>query len=934
MPMPSPEEWAAKKAPVNHLENAIKAEGFTGRKADYIRATAQHESGGDPNAKSNKGATGIMQIMEGTFKANADKGWDYNNPAHNTHAGVREAGKQYDAANGNVAAAGAGYVGGNGARVKYYKGQPVVDKKNGYNSFGYGQQIVDKMPKFKSPAEWALGTPAQQAATARVGKTISDTAGGVVDLGKAAVASALTPSSGDMRLPLEHLEKKILDERNPGAYQRYVDERNRYKNAEAVPYPKLVEAILPKFVSNLAKDIPEVGNKAMIAGGHELNKLGAGTQQIGYDLAGGLAGSYARETGGDAALQKVKDWYNQKTGNLAQDQKSRDELYREFDEQSGLPGFVGASLPYMLDSLVAGPLLAKGASRVVSIPGKVIEAGVEEGKGLFRKGVGAMAESSDPILSHAGRRITEETVKPMVDKALAKSRHISLMPPMTDAGSLLGSSALGALEGGAHYDNSAIGGAISSALGTKLGNKFGPWVENSKNFRAHDPYEQELLHWWETKHGAKPMPGLKWGNQESQQFEAGMSNSENFSNPIKIRQQENDLINNRAAYEAIGAPVPGKNQNYTLSPEQIVAHKGKLQTDYENIEKNTTGVFKGTDANELNAINNQHTATAIATNIKNDKKVAKVVDDFHNQFKALMVPKRSVLGVPLPLTLTGEDFQLLRRKLKTEIDEAYSASVKNQPYAVQKAEALKPMLKILDGAIENGIRKGNMDGDAAVSVWKDLNEKYALTKMVHEHGTDIMGKFDPVKWGNYRMATDSERVITEGGRFASGKAGSGVPLRNNLPTGLTPDKPIPRLVELDRLAKIEYMRTHQAGSALAGMGLHPAEMDVKESLMAKLLKPKDLGGLSGPKNAALRAYLKGWPAHTGLLNWSGQGFGKLSNYTRAASVEKNAWPKTSQGVEDAYTGIHDKVRNIGKAYVDPWLEPTYSGFVDAMNKKN
>jgi soluble lytic murein transglycosylase-like protein len=92
MPMPSPEEWAAKKAPVNHLENAIKAEGFTGRKADYIRATAQHESGGDPNAKSNKGATGIMQIMEGTFKANADKGWDYNNPAHNTHAGVREAG--------------------------------------------------------------------------------------------------------------------------------------------------------------------------------------------------------------------------------------------------------------------------------------------------------------------------------------------------------------------------------------------------------------------------------------------------------------------------------------------------------------------------------------------------------------------------------------------------------------------------------------------------------------------------------------------------------------------------------------------------------------------------------------------------------------------------------------------------------------------------
>lgn len=132
------------------FDAALQAEGVTGKLADVARSIYTQESGGGKNTKtSNAGAVGGMQIIPTTFAGVADKGWDINNPEHNTRAGIRYLKQLDQQSGGDPALTAAGYYGGPGGMEKARKGIAVSDPRNpgAPNTLQYGQQVAARVPK-------------------------------------------------------------------------------------------------------------------------------------------------------------------------------------------------------------------------------------------------------------------------------------------------------------------------------------------------------------------------------------------------------------------------------------------------------------------------------------------------------------------------------------------------------------------------------------------------------------------------------------------------------------------------------------------------------------------------------------------------------------------------------------------------------------------
>ena len=96
---------------------------------DLIRAVIKAESANNPNALSNKGAMGLMQLMPNTAKMLGVKdAWD---PEQNIRGGVKYLSQLSDKFNGDVAKILAGYNAGPN-RVDQYNGVPPYAETQNY----------------------------------------------------------------------------------------------------------------------------------------------------------------------------------------------------------------------------------------------------------------------------------------------------------------------------------------------------------------------------------------------------------------------------------------------------------------------------------------------------------------------------------------------------------------------------------------------------------------------------------------------------------------------------------------------------------------------------------------------------------------------------------------------------------------------------------
>jgi hypothetical protein len=106
-----------------------EASSLYGVSADLVRAVIQTESGYNPRAVSQVGATGLMQLMPRTARALGIK--DPMDPKQNIFGGVKYLSQLLEKYNGNVALALASYNAGPG-NVAKHRGIPPFKETRGY----------------------------------------------------------------------------------------------------------------------------------------------------------------------------------------------------------------------------------------------------------------------------------------------------------------------------------------------------------------------------------------------------------------------------------------------------------------------------------------------------------------------------------------------------------------------------------------------------------------------------------------------------------------------------------------------------------------------------------------------------------------------------------------------------------------------------------
>lgn len=610
-------------------------------------------------------------------------------------------------------------------------------------------------------------------------------------------------------------------------------------------------------------------DKAMISAGRETTGLGTGTAEVGLNLAGAIA---------DAWSQKYPWLIDYKTAakpgqladRLAKQRAEDTNVNREAIANQGLPGALGASLPYVLTSALAGPLARKAADSALSTVEDVAQNIGSESKTLLARGSRAAAASDIAPLKWAGNKAVTEYVEPLEKWATARKLQQPMASPFRQgtASDILGSTALGAVEGGLNADSDAKNGAMAGLFGGISGRLLKPYIEAAP--RPNDQaYNEAVAN--RTARGRVPLPGEVLDDPALQSEEHAMRSHDNYSRLLKQHDLANQKVDNRDAYAAMGVDTGAT----SMTPAQLSEHLANVSEQYKTLEAQSKARLEPADLAELRS----HTMS-LAGGISDEAvKASKVAQEYYKKFTALRDSQkvnRASNGRMQPGVVDGTAWQNLRSELKEDIA-SYRDKGDNK-----SVDALRPFLTKIDTALEKGITKlggSPEEGTALVGKWKDLNEQYAMGKLLMNHGLDAFGDVNPTRLNSYFMTNDPERYL-------QGKGGR-----------------VKTLFDIARLAPIEK---RQAGSSLSGLnmtevGVEPkrTEREIFMSTPARLM-PKALS------EAYFRMYRRGYPGVTGLVpGMNGKDFGNTGLYTRSLAQGSQVHPAIINGIADTASGVRD-----------------------------
>jgi len=806
--MANPWELYANAAPapmqVSPIDAAISAEAKSPEEIAFLKSIFMQESSGGKNTKtSNRGAVGIGQIQPGTFKEVADKGWDISNPIQNAQASARYALKHFRENGGNTIVAAAGYYGGPGGAAKAKNGQAVSDPKNtkAPDTLKYGADVTARLPPWQQYAQ-------------DVKKFTTPVHEGMQHI----------PTPDEVKQDLYYQE---VQKRGPEAMKRY---------------------LRTKQMSPVSKILTSAGNEAI--------KFGLGTKEAGSGTAGMIANLFGAD--------KLDQFFADKMLEATRQNAEMDTQNKEYEENAGFWGGVGKALPYIVNSEGIGKPLVKGAGKVLTTVTEIPASAGRATRGVVVPAIEDLASKNIPFLTKGAQNVKRVITDPWARNVANKTKQVNFVNPyrVGVGADMLGSTALGGIEGILHPDYSFSEGATSSAIGAGLGNAIKPYLVKAPVFRSDT--EKELLRWGEDQ-GLKYLPGMQTGSKRLQKFEHAMRSDSTFADPIHRFDAGNDIVMNRTAFNAMGIP---KGEIDTMTPSLLDAHLKKLGNEYDTLENGTVANFRPIDKTELKSY---------VTNLAKDQTVAgrvlaKDATDYLKQIDQYTPQRDPLTGRIKAMDMQGSQYKDLRRRIQSDINKAYANGDSN------RAEVLKPILTKVDDAVERGIRQGK--GIEGVNKWKDLNERFAMTNLIIEHGMNPVGKFDPSRLAPHLLNSDTKRLLTERGN---------------------------RIVPLQKMVKLDWMAKHQMGSDLSGLGTKNIYNPTNPGIVPKLLMTPAAGFLPAIPEAALKLYTKGYPVTTGLLGMSGEGFGRPSLYTRAYEVSQQPHVAAANFVIDKSSALKNKL---------------------------
>jgi len=659
-------------------------------------------------------------------------------------------------------------------------------------------------------------------------------------------------------------------------------------NVNAVQKQKAMERARDLYIRGKGaqlrdEDVKEMGfvDKSMALAGRETDKLMSGAanlvdfvqgtkQELGESVFG-PEDSYDTPYAGVEQNNLFSDVGNRLYGDpskayedtnaRAAEQAEKDYYSRELESNAGLAE-ISKALPYFVTGM-AGPAFARKGSQAINLAAEGVKTGARRIGGRAGDVVRRSSARGNPIAQKAEREIMNPVEDYMVGlKARPKIRN-EFRAGL--GGELLGGSALGAIESGVHYDEDVMDGVYSSLLGTSVGKTFEPFLAKAPSKLTQA--EQDVLKWAHSK-GYRPLPGMATGQPRYQMREAGLRNDEKYAGPMRQLDEANDTVITNTAGEVMGLTPK---QMSELTPETLDTHLKSLSDEYQALEAASIGRIEKSKLKELRDLASNQPNTPVGN--KNTKTILGLMDEFDRLNKGAV---RDTRGRFKAATFDGSQYQDIRRKIKSAADMAYDK--KN----TDLYDSLKVMLNSLDEGMEKGIEK--YGGKASSQMWKDLNERYAMTHLVMQHGMNPMGGINLKRMGNYLMENDAKRTLT-------GQGG--------------------RVKDLQQLIKLDFMSKNQMGGGLSGAGIEHINKEPKSESSRLFSTPKDL---EVPLNRylRLRAYQFGYPARTGLLNLPRKSALSAPNIYRA--VEQGSDVHYERGKEAAEWGL-DKYKK-GSDFVD------------------
>lgn len=590
----------------------------------------------------------------------------------------------------------------------------------------------------------------------------------------------------------------------------------------------------------------------------EIRGLGTGMENFGDFLEDTITGNPEAIK---RTIARMKEWDKKKVRDK--------ELFENIDP---LTEAAGRSVPYLLSEGMAGPAMSARINKAVGLVGDAAKAGASKTGGRSVRALQNRAKKGD----HEAQLIVDKFVDPVAKQATrSKAR-----PPVEDyfrkgfIGDMGAMTALGAVEGATHVDDTALKGAVSSALGYGAGRVVGPRLEKGPDRLTER--NRELLDWWQDK-GYRPDPGMDSGIPVLQRKHSDAQRTNKYGPLLHDYEMANNQVVNKVLGEAMG--LEGKSLD-SMTKSALKDHVSSLRKEYDDLTLRSRGKIDKSEVRDLG----KRVSDQLQNSTKKSQK-ANTMRLYGELANITQEVRRDSRGRILPHTFSGKTYQKLRTDIKNAADEAYDKDGASH-------RALKSMLETLDKSMERGITLGQGSGRA--KEWKDINERWAMSKLAMDKGIDATGDVDMKKLSEHLMTKDSERLLTgEGGRVQN----------------------------MHRIAELSKLKSKQQRDVFGQNSIKDDETKFKGLLGTpyEFLVPVT-------DRAMTRAYMAGWPQNTGLLgaNVGGKHYGMKPKDTAKLlrAVEQGG---------DYHTGAYEKVKGAAGATGDV-LGGAWSSFEELLEE--
>lgn len=558
----------------------------------------------------------------------------------------------------------------------------------------------------------------------------------------------------------------------------------------------------------LAKDTP-ASVAGLVSVGSELNALGTGISDIiDQYLPGHVADVLNYRVGGDNSMG-VKE----RIAAREKEMGGAKEMQEILDIAHPFATMTGKATPYLLTEAIGAPALnmvGRGIKRGVNKVADPILNRLERYE--------ANAAKSDAPIVQASNRV----VSPIIDAGRYIQKNTSGDKEYSNAvKALLRAPALGALEGGANYNDTALSGAMASTLG-QLGGNTSMFTNLGRVHNRLSTSERQALR-TATRSGYHATPGMKTGDIEMQAFESGLRSEPGYRKAMQSLDSENEIAKLKMAAKAMGVDE-SKIIDKDLTSEFLEDTVNTYRKEYTDLENKTTGHLDMRGLSESQKIIDELRPGLRSRDIDERaryNKVMAIFDDFRQKNSTV---SRDARGRFNGYKFDGKEYQNIRSRIQDEATQAYRKGDD------RLGDKLVQMKEILDKSLTRGMDKGT------AKEWKDLNERYAMTDIMIKHGLDGLGGIDMGKLTNYLMSDPEAKrtLLSQGNR-------------------------IKHLQAIEKIGVLEN-RMHK-GIGWNGTGTEtPAG---KVGMFQRVMQMPITSTLSPTKRASMGMYLSGYPSVTG-----------------------------------------------------------------------